>query len=98
MTECDGFFDQNNIPFEAGFEDLAVHIAWRLWYSDPHYAKFLIQCWFDTTYRGQRPVEEQRPLARTKMSEYLKTTPFRSYEELLEAQEDWRHADNQGNI
>lgn len=84
MPECDGFFDQNNIPFEPGNEDFAVHTAWVMWYTDPHYAKFLIQCWFDTTYRGQRPQEEQRPLARTKMAEYLAASPWKSFEELLE--------------
>jgi len=98
MPECDGFFNQNNVPFQPEAEDQAVHVAWRLWYSDPHYAKFLIQCWFDTTYRDQRPTEQHRSYARTRMSLYLKSTPYATFEELLTVQPRRNDGDDESDI
>lgn len=98
MPQCDGFFEENGIPYLDSFADEAVHAVWRTFYRDRVYAKFLIMCWYDTTYLNIPGTEERRPESRTQMSRYLETTPFRSFEDLLEAKEDWRIANNQSTI
>lgn len=86
MPECDGFFDRLGIAFDPAEEDAAVHAAWSEIYRDRDYSKFLIQCWFDTTYPPEMPQTESRPYSRTRMSLYLKSTPYATFEELLEVQ------------
>lgn len=89
MPDCDGIFEIYNIPFEPQYADIAVHAVWYNFYTDIWYAKFLIQCWFDNTYGSYNATRFDYKDSRVQMANYLRSTPFRTYEELLETREAW---------
>lgn len=83
--QCEGFFTDRGIPFEAAYEADAV---WTVWSTDGlEYgeAKSLIVCWFDVTYGAWNGNRFDLRDSRTKMSEYLTRSPFRTFEELIDA-------------
>lgn len=87
MPDCDGFFQQEGIPFHPDYQDAAVYAVWSADFHDPGYKKWLIQCWFDTTY-GEWDGNRFRLLdSRAKMAENLARTTFSTFEELLAASE-----------
>lgn len=90
MSECDGFFDEYDILFEESYADQAIHIAWVTYYRNPVHAKYLIQCWFDVTFGQMTGPRFNARNSRSKMAQYLATTPYRTYEDLL-AVVPWIH-------
>ena len=85
MADCDGFFDGEGIPFEPAFADAAVRAVKVADFHDPAYKKWLIICWFDTTYGNWEGSRFHIRDSRAKMSQYLAQTTFSNFESLLEA-------------
>lgn len=85
MADCDGFFE--GIPFEPEYQDAAVHFVWSADFYDPAYKKWLITCWFDTTYGTWNGNRFDLGASRTEMSRYLASTPYSTYEELIDGLE-----------
>lgn len=83
MTECDGFFDNEGIPFEPPFEDAAVRAVKTADFYDPPYKKWLIICWFDTTYGNWTGNRFDTGDSRVRMAKYLSGTKYTTYEQLL---------------
>lgn len=84
MPECDGFFDEAGIPFEPEFEDAAVYAVRSADFYDPVYKKWLILCWFDTTFGQWNGSRFDLKNSRSKMSKFLSSTIYDSFEELIE--------------
>lgn len=84
MSDCDGFFDIEGIPFEPAWEDRAVRAVLQADFYNPPYKKYLIQCWFDTTYGVWNNLHVDLTLARGKMTEYLRASGFTTYEQMIE--------------
>lgn len=84
MPDCDGFFKRLGIPYEEDFADAAVHAAWVNFYFDPFYVKWLITCWFDTCFAIYNDSELDLSVARHQMAEYIRKSPYRSFEDLIE--------------
>lgn len=82
--ECSGYFDGTGIEFVPSYQDAAVY--WVR--SDPQLnwleKKELILCWFDTTYGRWNGFRYDLRDARQQMSAFLKSTPYASFEELLQ--------------
>ena len=87
MPACDGFFEDEGIPYLPEYQDAAVYAAWTADFHSPQYKKWLILCWFDTTYGEWNGPRFSLRDARAKASEYLKQTPYSTFEELLDAPE-----------
>lgn len=85
--DCDGFFTELGIPFLEAFADEAVRAVYTADFYDPSYKKWLIICWFDTTYGTWTGSRFALNDSRAKMSEYLAQTTYSSFEELLDAPE-----------
>lgn len=83
MADCDGFFDNEGIPFTPGFDDAAVRAVRIADFHDPTYKKWLILCWFDTTYGVWDGLKYSLRNSREKMREYLATTEYKTFEELI---------------
>lgn len=83
MAECDGFFDAEGIPFESAFEDAAVRAVKVADFHDPEYKKWLILCWFDTTYGQWNGSRFDLNDSRVQMAKYLAGTSYTTYEALL---------------
>jgi hypothetical protein len=84
MNECDDFFSNLGIPFAEDAEDAAIAAVRQADFYDPNYKKWLIICWYDTTFgewQGSRYVLLD---SRVRMSSYLSKTPYRTFEDLLE--------------
>ena len=91
MPDCDGFFDAENIPFEPQFQDAAVYAVWSADFFDPAYKKWLILCWFDTTYGTWNGNRYDLRNSRSEMSAWLKANGYATFEAFLEDE----HAKNQ---
>ena len=85
MENCDGFFEGEGIPYEPEYEDAAVRAVKVADFHDPAYKKWLIICWFDTTYGEWTDATFDMRDARAKMSDYLARTSYSNYEQLLAA-------------
>lgn len=83
MAQCDGFFDAEGIPFLEGWENRAVRAVLTADFYDPPYKKFLITCWFETTYGVWNGPTFDRTRASDQMREFLATSPFRNYEDMI---------------
>lgn len=81
MPDCDGFF--GDLPFRPEFQDEAIRLVRTADFYDPAYKKFLIQCWFDTTYGEWNGSRFDLKTSRDEMAKYLRSTAYRSYEEML---------------
>ncbi len=92
MSECDGIFDREGIPFENAFQDVAV----RFIRSHPDLTTFekkeYIICWFDVTYGIWNGSRFDLRDSRVKMSQWLTTNHYRTFEDYL--QEDTTNAGN----
>jgi hypothetical protein len=87
MADCDGFFDNEGIPYKDEFQDAAVRAVLSADFYDPGYKKWLIQCWFDTTYGEWQGSRFDLKDSRDKMSNYLAGQPQSTYEALIEAKQ-----------
>jgi hypothetical protein len=85
MENCDGFFENEGIPYEPRFEDAAVRAVLSADFYDPQYKKWLIICWFDTTFGSQQGSRFDLGESRTMMSLYLKNSPYATYEQMIDA-------------
>lgn len=88
MTECDGFFDQAQIPFDPAFEDEAIYWA----RSDPHLTreekKFYIQCWYDVTFGQWNGSRFDMKESRAMMASFIRKTEYATFEALIDATEE----------
>lgn len=82
--ECSGYFDGSGIEFHPSYQDAAVY--WVR--SDPHLnwieKKELILCWFDTAFGQWNGFRYDLKDSRSKMSAFLKTAGYDSFEQLLQ--------------
>ena len=85
MSECDGWFDERGITFTIGNDDVAVRAVLSWDHFDPPYKKWLIMCWFDTTYGSWNGSRYDLKDSRVQMAKYLNSTKFPTYEKLIEA-------------
>ena len=83
MAECDGFFDEAGIPFEPEYQDAAVYAVWSADFYDPPYKKWLILCWFDTTYGQWNGNRYDLKNSRVTMADFLSKSKYGTYEELI---------------
>jgi hypothetical protein len=81
MANCDGFFDAEGIPFEPPYQDAAVYTVWSADFFDPEYKKWLILCWFDTTYGEWQGLRYNLRDSRAQMSAWLERNNIRTFEE-----------------
>lgn len=85
--ECDGYFDGTGIEFHPNYEDQMVYYVW----SDPNegydYKKWLILCWFDTTFGQWNGFRYDLKNSRVKMSQFLTNSRYATFEEIFEAKE-----------
>lgn len=86
--ECDGFFDNEGIPFKPEFEDAAVRAVRAADFYDPQYKKWLIICWYDTTFGEWNGTRFDLKQSRARMADYLRSTDFDTYEQLLAAPDE----------
>ena len=83
MSDCDGFFEARNIPYDPDFADLAVYTAHHDSGKDQGEAKRLIMCWYDVTYGQWNDLSFDNTKARAAMSTWLAGTKYASFEALL---------------
>lgn len=83
MAECDGFFDAEGIPFKPEYEDAAVRAVRAADFFDPYYKKWLIICWFDTTFGSWDGTRYDTNNSRSEMARYLTASNYSSYEAML---------------
>lgn len=83
MADCDGFFEEAGIPFLPQYADAAVRAVRAADFHDAPYKKWLIICWFDTTFGTWTGPRFDANNSRVMMAGYLATTPYTTYEELL---------------
>ncbi len=81
MPECDGWFDAEGIPFEIQYQDAAVYAVWSADFFDPEYKKWLILCWFDTTYGTWEGLRYNVRDSRTQMAAWLTRNNYQNFEE-----------------
>ena len=84
MTECDGFFDNEGIPYEPSFQDAAIYAVRSADFYDPQYKKWLILCWFDTTFGTWNGFRYDLKDSRSQMSRWLTANNYATFEALLE--------------
>lgn len=94
MPDCDGFFNDAGIPFEPPFQDAAVRAVWTADFYDPIYKKWLIRCWFDTTYGAIENGRFDRRTSPDEMKAWLRANKYVSFEQFLETEP---YATNQEN-
>jgi hypothetical protein len=84
MPNCDGYFDTHGIQFEPEYQDIAV----RQVRADPDldltYKKWMILCWFDTTYGQWQGPHFRQYRARAIMTEYLFNSKYATFEQMLD--------------
>lgn len=85
MADCDGFFDERGIGYGEEWEDAAVYAVRSADFYDPAYKKWLIICWYDTSYGQWNGSRFNLKDSRAKMSHYLGTTSYNTFEELIAA-------------
>jgi hypothetical protein len=88
MQECDGFFEDQNIPYESAYEDEAVRAVWVADFYDPAYKKWLILCWFDVTYGEYNGARFDLKDSRVRMSAFLTRSNYATFEELWSSPTD----------
>ena len=86
MPECEGFF--GDIPFEEYYQEEAVYLVLSADFYDPKYKKWLIQCWFDTTYGSLYATRFNLNDSRVRMAAWIRTTSHRTYEDLIDAYDE----------
>lgn len=88
MNDCDGWFDERGIPYESSFEDAAVSEVYSWDHYDPAYKKWLIQCWFDTTYGQWNGSRFDLKESRQMMALYIRNSPYATFEELIDSNQE----------
>lgn len=88
MAECDGFFDEAGIPFEEPYEDAAIRAVYTADFYDPQYKKWLITCWFDTTYGVWDGSRFDLKNSRVQMATFIRQTKYATFEELIDANQE----------
>ena len=84
MSNCDNFFRDLGIGFTPDLQDTAVYAVRRQPGYDRSYKKWLILCWFDTTYGHWNGSRFDMGVSRSLMSDFLKHTGYDSFETFLD--------------
>lgn len=82
-SECDDFFSEASVPFDPAYQDEAVSAVYHADFYDPPYKKWLIICWFQTTYQEWNGTAFNTRPASQAMSSYLKTKKRATFEDIL---------------
>lgn len=84
MENCDGFFEALGIPYLPSFEAAAVYAVRSSDIADRDYKKWLILCWFDTTFGTYSGARFFLNDSREQMSAFLKESGYNTFEDLLD--------------
>ena len=85
MENCDGFFDNEGIPYLASFQDAAIRAVKTADFYNPPYKKWLILCWFDTTYGEWNGNKFNNTASRAAMSAWLAENKYDNFEQITHA-------------
>jgi len=83
MPNCDGWFDTAGIPFLPEFQDAAIRAVRVADFHDDRYKKWLIFCWFDTTYGTWNGSRFDLNPSRSAAREYLQESGFADFEQMI---------------